>query len=445
MKNQQPILSLVPCLTVPPVKELETIILSTDNENNPQIGIPKYMPELVADAKKQFLTQVLEQTEFTPFTATAVPPDRTGDGIVYHRVVRPAEYTGSAKGTWKFAQMIPSMEGGKINDISLDDLVKSMAGPEKKDEYVMAVPSMNILREVLTGGGVSVPDIEDIISHDSYFVRRSWCEENLDWMQIIPYVIFFQRVNGKYRIFLYQRGKGSGESRIAGNYSVGVGGHVNPHDRFMPVHGADVEKSYILDLGPWMAMQRNVVREVSEEVKIFAPQADESMRQVSLDSLPGLEELSSPDLGLCSKLFSRSAFFIDQADSKVEKVHLGMFVGIELPEGYKIVTNEEAIIDIGFQDLTELYAKAVNPQAGEKPIESWSRSMIESCFETIVMANLIHGKESTLWTEPDEHNKIDFTAIANSIPREARWKIGTLSRTLARSLDFYETDVFARV
>jgi predicted NUDIX family phosphoesterase len=48
--------------------------------------------------------------------------------------------------------------------------------------------------------------------------------------QVIPYCILRVAINGERLYFTYRRGVKSGESRLVGNQSIGIGGHVNPCD-----------------------------------------------------------------------------------------------------------------------------------------------------------------------------------------------------------------------
>ena len=58
----------------------------------------------------------------------------------------------------------------------------------------------------------------------SYFMPRGQVEENSKFKQIIPYVII--RCGDLF--FVYQRD--GAETRLTGNYSIGIGGHINPVD-----------------------------------------------------------------------------------------------------------------------------------------------------------------------------------------------------------------------
>ena len=61
---------------------------------------------------------------------------------------------------------------------------------------------------------------------NNHFHLRSAAEDDETLKQIIPYVLF---VCGD-EVFSYVRGKQAGESRLIGNRSIGIGGHINPDD-----------------------------------------------------------------------------------------------------------------------------------------------------------------------------------------------------------------------
>ena len=101
------------------------------------------------------------------------------------------------------------------------------------------------------------------------FMPRSLAEENPDYKQLIPYVIMCYQ--NKY--LSYVRGKRAGETRLVGNRSIGIGGHINPIDD-MPLFNANFSKTYLA------AVEREVAEEVSVETtykdRIVALLNDES-------------------------------------------------------------------------------------------------------------------------------------------------------------------------
>jgi len=263
--------------------------------------------------------------------------------------------------------IIDSSPEAKVEIVSEDFIKHSMSNPAKADEFVLAVPSGNIIGRLAQEPR---PELTKEIIHSGYYVRRSWCEENIDWLQLLPYIVFYKRVEGGIMIFVYQRGKGVGEERLAGNYSIGVGGHINPHDQYE--YGPDAQ-----DHGVRGAILRNIKREVGEEVSMFRAGSE-----IQITDLPGYDEAN-----FANSITNRMVAFLDYASSKVEKVHLGLFIGIEVPADVEIHTKEPELIDVGFMDLEELHRRRheiYNEEfGGGKPLENWSKAIVESMVNTM--------------------------------------------------------------
>lgn len=78
----------------------------------------------------------------------------------------------------------------------------------------------------LPNGGFAGPQPEQVLALPQFFIPRSRAEENPAFKQLIPYQLF----TFADRFFVYQRGGGVGEGRLAGRYSLGIGGHINRED-----------------------------------------------------------------------------------------------------------------------------------------------------------------------------------------------------------------------
>ncbi|RDI96374.1 NUDIX domain-containing protein [Meiothermus sp. QL-1] len=63
------------------------------------------------------------------------------------------------------------------------------------------------------------------LRREGFFLVRDLAEEDPRYRQLIPYALV--RYRGRY---LLMRRKGGGESRLRGQYTLGVGGHINPGD-----------------------------------------------------------------------------------------------------------------------------------------------------------------------------------------------------------------------
>jgi len=112
------------------------------------------------------------------------------------------------------------------------------------------------------------------------FIPRSLAEKDPSHKQLIPYVIMAHQ--GKY--FSYVRGKRAGESRLVGNRSIGIGGHINPID-------ADNSPLFAYLIENYLAA---VKREVAEEVNVETTYTDNIVALLNDDS----NEVGSVHLGI---------------------------------------------------------------------------------------------------------------------------------------------------
>src|SRR5580658_2357824 len=81
---------------------------------------------------------------------------------------------------------------------------------------------------VFQGLSLEVEKYLPILTASSHLVylNRSDAEQNKRFKQLIPYVLLICRD----KILRYRRGKGGGEARLHGLYSVGIGGHISEED-----------------------------------------------------------------------------------------------------------------------------------------------------------------------------------------------------------------------
>jgi predicted NUDIX family phosphoesterase len=78
----------------------------------------------------------------------------------------------------------------------------------------------------LPQGGFTGPGLGPVLSLPQHFIRRKEAEHAPGYKQLIPYQLF---ASGDC-FFVYRRGGGVGEGRLAGRLSVGIGGHINNDD-----------------------------------------------------------------------------------------------------------------------------------------------------------------------------------------------------------------------
>jgi predicted NUDIX family phosphoesterase len=111
------------------------------------------------------------------------------------------------------------------------------------------------------------------------FMPRSQVEENPAYKQLIPYVLMSYQ--DKY--LSYIRGRRAGETRLVGNRSIGIGGHINPADD-MPLFDTDFYETYLTA----------VKREVAEEVSVETSHTDSIVALLNDES----NEVGSVHLGI---------------------------------------------------------------------------------------------------------------------------------------------------
>lgn len=140
----------------------------------------------------------------------------------------------------------------------------------------------------------------------NFFLPRSPAETDPTHKQIIPYSIFHHA--GKYLV--YTRGGKGGEKRLHAKQSVGIGGHINPHD----------ERENSLATTTYM---NGVEREIDEELRIRGAHTQRVIGLINDDS------------------------------NEVGQVHLGVVHLFDL-ETEDVVSNEDAIQDLRFATLDEL-------------------------------------------------------------------------------------------
>jgi predicted NUDIX family phosphoesterase len=158
------------------------------------------------------------------------------------------------------------------------------------------------------------------------FMPRPLAEKDPGFKQLIPYVLM--SCQDKY--LTYVRGKRAGETRLVGNRSMGIGGHINPIDDAAPLFRSDFRAMY----------EAAVEREVTEEVVIEAGHADHVVALLNDDS------------------------------NEVGKVHLGV-VHCWVLDAPKVSRREQMITQMEFQSESEL--RAVRDQ-----METWSQLCLDS-------------------------------------------------------------------
>src|SRR5579864_4558629 len=103
-----------------------------------------------------------------------------------------------------------------------------MTAGARVSEQVLCVKREDIFPDGAWHGFVT-EDLErpqKVIRDHHFFMPRADVEDDPSYQQIIPYVIFRHRD----RYLLTHRLRASAERRLRKQYSLGIGGHINPED-----------------------------------------------------------------------------------------------------------------------------------------------------------------------------------------------------------------------
>ena len=155
----------------------------------------------------------------------------------------------------------------------------------------------------------------------NFFLPRGPAETDPTHKQIIPYSIFHHE--GRYLV--YTRGGKGGEARLHSKQSIGIGGHINPHDERA---GSLATTTYF----------NGVEREIAEELRLGGGHTQRVIGLINDDS------------------------------NEVGQVHLGVVHLFELDDA-DVTSNEDAIQDIRFDTLDRI--------AAQDTLETWSRICVD--------------------------------------------------------------------
>ena len=166
------------------------------------------------------------------------------------------------------------------------------------------------------------------------FLPRSQAEVDPAYKQLIPYVIM--TYDGKY--LSYVRGRRAGETRLVGNRSIGIGGHINPADD-MPLFCDKFYEAYLAA----------VQREVAEEVSVETGHSD------------------------------RIVALLNDESNEVGRVHLGI-VHYWILDAPKVNKREQMITQMAFKTAAEL-------QKVQDTMETWSGLCLSQLSEMAKAGN----------------------------------------------------------
>lgn len=238
---------------------------------------------------------------------------------------------------------------------------------------VMTDPSRDVLTErmeALKGGAL--------------VAQRARLEADPYFRHPIPYILIFrQRDDGGLEFFIYQRTKLIGEDLLAGNHSVGLGGHPEaPCIRFHPDWSFNLTES----------LMACVVEELDEEVTFNG--------------------LSFSDYSETGGLFTYGhEGFLRDDSNKVGLQHIGIVYTIGLPANVEVECIEDELVTVGFRTLEELGGDLELPAENSLyDFENWSRICLLSTIERIEATKAAEAVDA-LFVQEEGFTEAEFEVV----------------------------------
>lgn len=180
-------------------------------------------------------------------------------------------------------------------------------------------------------------------------------------LQLLPYRVLRFIVDGTYFYFMYQRGKGVGESRLAGNDSIGYGGHMDHAD--------------LLTQGDMLYNEEasNITEEQHSTIAFedtFALSGDREFEQeVILRDAEG-NDVTAALMHTLERSFE--GLILDHSND-VGHLHLGIVHVYDIPEGITAVPREEQLLPRPAVTAAEILSN--------EAAESWTRIVAKAMVE----------------------------------------------------------------
>ena len=182
---------------------------------------------------------------------------------------------------------------------------------------------------------------------------RLWLEHNTDYLQLLPYCVFRKPDSS---VAAYQRTKIVGEQRLAGNWSVGFGGHLSVVDLALErKYPSDESTGNYLptgDIDTIGSIWNNIFREIEEETGI------------DLDSISNLNYEND--------LAEFQGFIFDNSNA-VGQRHLGVLMIFDVAQEFEFDDNSKQIALSEGMDLKGWYQPE---DLIRYNMESWSKIVL---------------------------------------------------------------------
>jgi len=200
-------------------------------------------------------------------------------------------------------------------------------------QFILAVENETLIKAGLTGveQELHVLQVQDFLPHIQGGIvigQREALEVDESKRQILPYITLTKKIDGVQKFFAYRRGKGVGESRLSGNVSIGVGGHIDLAD---VVHTGSV-------IDTMSTVITAVTRELGEEIE-FTGDGD-----VGFNSIGAIVENTNA----------------------VGRVHMALSILGIVSEDTEVKCAEEELETLGWFTAKELLNSGL-------PLENWTK------------------------------------------------------------------------
>lgn len=217
-----------------------------------------------------------------------------------------------------------------------------------KPQFIIGVKTKTMREDIGLKNGMSPVDIQQIVHLVQPGVvigQRDALEADESVLQIIPGLVLsqFDTSAGVMKYVPFRRTKLVGESRLAGNVSVMFGGHIDLGDV--------IHHESVINLVPTIGQA--IGREIQEEV-VFSGMDGNDLSMFSVGVL------------------------LDDSDS-VGRVHMGVIMNAQLPEGATALCAEEELESMAPMSARELLDSGL-------PLENWTRIILEFMYDVEQMA-----------------------------------------------------------
>lgn len=199
-----------------------------------------------------------------------------------------------------------------------------------------------------------------------YMAQRNQLENNPNFRQFLPYMLISRVRGGQKEYLVYKRAKGAGESRLVGNASIGIGGHVDANDTVL-------DNSSVLHFQQVIQMAHT--RELFEECLFRGVSETDEMDFKSLEDLDATQGIR-----LATFMASHTAIhgYLTEFSTELVKgalpvglVHFGYVMEISLGDQIDAMVREEAMEMVGWMTADQLAISSL-------PFENWSKILIEN-------------------------------------------------------------------